>query len=192
MGDRALEDQFAELYREFENVTEGSFAEIAGGAVRVLPRPGGRHTRASSKLGVVLGGAFGFDAGPPGGWVLLDEPDIRFGDEVRVPDLAGWRAERYAEPESGPYVAAPDWICEVLSPSTTRFDRGEKMPLYASHEVTHLWLVDPVAETLEVYRREGRLWLALETFAGDTHIRAEPFEAVTIDLGSLWRRPDTV
>ena len=190
MSDAAKEDRFAALYREFDAVPEGYFAEIAGGEVRVLPRPGPRHARAASKLGALLDGPFGFDADPPGGWVIIDEPDIRFGDDVRAPDLAGWRTERYAEPPSGPYVVAPDWICEVLSPTTARFDRAEKMPLYAEHQVAHLWLIDPAPQTLEVYRREGTLWLAIATYAGDQSVRAEPFQASEIDLGTLWRRPN--
>lgn len=121
--------------------------------------------------------------------MLLHEPEIRFDRELRIPDLAGWQAERFDGPEIGPMLVSPDWICEVLSPSTARWDRAEKMPLYAAHGVRWLWLLDPVARTLEVYRRQESLWLALGTHAGDDRVAAEPFDAVAIDLGSVWRLP---
>ncbi|MEM9188951.1 MAG: Uma2 family endonuclease [Myxococcota bacterium] len=186
----AAKDRFDELWHELDAVPEGRFAEIVAGQVRVLPRPGLRHARAASKLGASLDGSFGFDAGGPGGWVLLDEPDLRIGDELRSPDLAGWRTERFVAPDGRkPFVVAPDWVCEVLSPSTARFDRVEKMPLYASFGVQHLWLIDPEAQTLEIYRRSSELWLAVASHAASTVIRAEPFDAVELDLGALWRLP---
>jgi len=135
-----------------------------------MPRPRPRHVRSASRLGSLLDNVFGFDSDGPGGWVILDEPEIRFGEELRNPDLAGWRADRYEEPDDGPYVVIPDWICEVLSPRTAQVDRGEKMPLYARHRVEHLWL-------------------ALVTHGGEARIRVEPFESVELDLGALWRKP---
>jgi Uma2 family endonuclease len=114
---------------------------------------------------------------------------VRLGDEVRCPDLAGWRVERYEEPEDNPIALVPDWICEVLSPSTARSDRVEKMPLFAEHGVGHLWLIDPIAETLEVYRREGTLWVVASTHGADPHARPEPFGALPFDLESLFRTP---
>lgn len=124
------------------------------------------------------------------GWVILHEPELLFGDQVRCPDLAGWRVERYEEPEDNPITLVPDWICEVLSPTTARIDRVEKMPLYAEHGVGHLWLVDPILETLEVYRREGNLWVVASTHAADEHARPEPFGAVPFDLAAVFRKPN--
>jgi Uma2 family endonuclease len=124
-----------------------------------------------------------------GGWVILDEPELRLGDEIRAPDLAGWRVERYEEPEDNPVTLVPDWICEVLSPTTARADRAEKMPLYAEHGVEHLWIVDPVMKTLEVYRREGGLWVVRSSHGDDDIASPEPFDAVPFDLGALWRVP---
>lgn len=189
MSDAPERDDFAELYRRFYELPESTRAEIVAGEVRVMPRPRPRHVRSASRLGSLLDNVFGFDSDGPGGWVILDEPEIRFGEELRNPDLAGWRADRYEEPDDGPYVVIPDWICEVLSPRTAQVDRGEKMPLYARHRVEHLWLVDPDAKTLEVYRPEGELWLALVTHGGEARIRVEPFESVELDLGALWRKP---
>ena len=114
----------------------------------------------------------------------LHEPRIRFGDETRVPDLAGWRADRFVAPQTGPYMVMPDWICEALSPGTARTDRTEKMPLYARHGVGHLWLLDPVLQTLEVYRLESGRWIG--NYGGDAKIRAEPFDAVELDLTLVW------
>ena len=95
--------------------------------------------------------------------------------------------ERYAEPDRGPYTLAPDWICEILSPSTAAVDRGEEQPLYARSSVAHLWLMDPSAKTLEVLRLGGDLWIVAAVFTGDAVVRAEPFDAIELDLGKVWR-----
>ncbi len=192
MADPVRADPFDAIYATYRALPEGTKAEIVAGGteIRVLPRPRARHVKAATRLGRALGNHFEFDADDgPGGWVILIEPELRLGDEIRAPDLVGWRAERYEEPDDGPFLVAPDWVGEVLSPSTTRYDRSEKMPLFARHGVSHLWLVDPAERTLEVYRREGELWLLLGTHAGDAEVRAEPFDAVALDLGALWRVP---
>ena len=181
------EDPFLAVYRRFAELPEDVRAEIVAGEVRVMPRPRPRHVRVTSRLGARLEPELGFDAGGPSGWVLLDEPEIRLADERRAPDLAGWCRERYVEPDDGPFEVVPDWICEVLSPSTARTDRAEKMPLYARCGVGHLWLIDPEARTLEIYRRHAELWLAVPPAGGDAVVRAEPFDAIELDLGALWR-----
>jgi Uma2 family endonuclease len=189
MGDAAEKDRFDDLYRRLEDLPDDVHAEIVAGEIIVLPRPRPSHVRVASRLGARLETPFGFDSDGPGGWVILDEPEIRFADQLRVPDLAGWRVERYEEPDDPPYVVSPDWICEVLSPSTARSDRAEKLPLYARHDVGHVWVIDPKAETLEIYRRQSELWLLVATHAGDAKVRAEPFDAIELDLGALWRTP---
>jgi Uma2 family endonuclease len=182
----APRSRFDELYAQYRALPEGTKAEIANGEVRVLPRPRPRHVRAASMLGARLVGSYGWDSDEgPGGWVILDEPELLLGEDVRCPDLAGWRVERYEEPEDNPIALVPDWVCEV----TARNDRVEKMPLYAEHGVHHLWLVDPVAETLEAYRREGGLWVVVSTHGADPEARPEPFGAVPFDLGALFRKP---
>ena len=182
--------RFEQLYAQYQALPEGTKAEIANGEVRVLPRPRPRHVRAASMLGARLVQRYSWDTHDgPGGWVILDEPELLLGEDVRCPDLAGWRVERYEEPEDNPIALVPDWICEVLSPTTTRSDRVEKMPLYAEHGVGHLWLVDPSAETIEVYRREGSLWVVSSTHGAETDARPEPFGAVPFDLGALFRKP---
>ena len=177
---------FDELWDALEDVPEGFTGEIVGGTVRMNPRPGPPHIEASSGLGALVTGAFRFGIGGPGGWVILDEPRIRFGNECRVPDIAGWRRERYARPEAGPYVVVPDWICEILSKSTAVEDRTEKLPLYAKHGARHVWIVDAVAQTLEVLRLEEGRWIVAQTFGGDAKVRAEPFDAIEIDLALVW------
>jgi len=182
--------RFEQLYEQYRALPPNTRAEIVAGEIRVLPRPRPRHTRAASTLVVRLGHEFGWDTkSGPGGWVLLVEPELAFGEQIRCSDLAGWRVERYVEPEDNPITLVPDWICEVLSPSTARSDRVEKMPLYAEHGVGHLWLVDPLAETLEVYRREGALWLVVSTHGAEPEARPEPFGAVPFDVGALFRKP---
>ncbi len=180
---------FTQLWDQLDELPEDVIGEIVAGEIRATPRPNPPHVRAASALSVLVGGPFGFGigGGSPGGWMILAEPRVRFGDDVRVPDLAGWRRERYAEPESGPYTAVPDWVCEILSPSTAAVDRGEKQPEYAGAGVAHLWLLDPLAKTLEVLRLQSDLWVVAAVHTGDTPVRAEPFDAIELDLGMVWR-----
>ena len=184
------ESTFARLYARYRALPEGVKAEIVSGEIRTLPRPRPKHVRAASVLGIRLGRSFGWDTDDgPGGWVILDEPELRLGDEIRAPDLAGWRLERYSEPEDNPITLVPDWICEVLSPTTARSDRSEKMPLYAEHDVGHLWIVDPEMKTLEVYRREGTLWVVVASYGENDTVSPPPFDTAPLDLASLWRVP---
>lgn len=149
-----------------------------------------RHALASSRLGGRLGRAFDEGIDGPGGWWILDEPELHLGDDILVPDLAGWRVERMPDlPQTSYFELAPDWICEVVSPSTVADDRAEKMPAYAAAAVAHAWLVDPIARTLEVFRREGARWLLLATSRDTGLVRAEPFEALDLELDALWRAP---
>jgi Uma2 family endonuclease len=117
------------------------------------------------------------------------EPRIRFGEDIRVPDLAGWHKERFASPRTGPYTVTPDWLCEILSESTAAADRTQKMPLYAAHGVSYLWLLDPILRTLEVYRLEHGHWVVASTWAGSAKARAEPFDAVELELECVWGKP---
>lgn len=187
-ADRTREPRsFEQLWDDLDEVPEGFVGEIVAGEVVLTPRPAAPHIGATSDLGGLLTAWFRFGmGGGPGGWVILHEPRIRFEDEIRVPDLAGWRAARFVAPTSGPYTVVPDWICEALSPGTARTDRTDKMPLYARNRVGHLWLLDPVLQTLEVYRLEGERWVSIGTFGGDAKVRAEPFDAVELDLTMVW------
>ena len=89
-------------------------------------------------------------------------------------------------PDTPAITLAPDWVCEILSPSTEKLDRTRKLPAYARHGVGHAWLINPVARTLEVYRREGTSWVLAASHADDAIVRAEPFDAIELDLLRLW------
>lgn len=126
--------------------------------------------------------------GGPGGWVILDEPELHLGGHILVPDLAAWRRERMPElPDATAFELAPDWVCEVLSPATAATDRADKMPIYAA-QVRHVWLIDPSNHTLEAYRLESERYSVLGTWRGEAAHRIEPFDAVPLDLGALWSR----
>ncbi len=186
----ASPDPFAnDLYRELQALPEQQVGEIIAGELHVHPRPGPRHARAYSVLGGELGNLYDWGGGGPGGWWILDEPELHLGGDVLVPDLAGWRRERLPElPEAAWFELAPDWVCEILSPSTARVDRVLKMPVYARAGVPFLWLIDPDLRTLEVYRlaaKEGR-WLLLATLEGDASVCQPPFDASAFPLDRLW------
>lgn len=175
-------------YEDLLAVPAPLVAEIIRGTLITMPRPQLRHARASSQLGGELHG-FGSRRGGPGGWLILDEPELHLGEEVIVPDLAGWRRERVPEMPDEPYFSlAPDWVCEVLSPSTEVIDRADKLPIYAEHKVGHVWLLDPEIKTLEVFRLDGKTYRLLHTSKEDARVRAEPFEALELDLSILWER----
>lgn len=175
-------------YQDVLDAPEHMVAEILAGELRLSPRPGGRHTRVASSLGFVLGPPFDRGDGGPGGWVILDEPELHFGADIIVPDLAGWRRDRFDVSwiEASYFTVAPDWICEVLSPGNAVNDRLEKLPIYAAAGVQHAWFVHPVYRSLEVFRLEGGRWVSIATHVGNTVVRAEPFDAIEIDLARVW------
>jgi Uma2 family endonuclease len=176
-------------YEDLLTVPDHLVAELIEGHVITSPRPASRHVRAASGLGGELYGPFQRGRGGPGGWIILDEPELRLGSNVLVPDLAGWRRERMPEmPDVAAFELAPDWICEVLSPSTQALDRADKVPLYAHSHVPFVWLLDPIAQTLEAYRLEGTLYLLLGTWRGNATVKVEPFESYSLELGVLWER----
>lgn len=176
-------------YQDVLDAPSDVVAELLFGALYTSPRPAPAHARTASLLGIDLGGPFDRGRGGPGGWVLLDEPELHLGDDVIVPDLAGWRRERFVKPSEAFFSVAPDFVCEVLSPSTQRIDRADKMDVYARESVRHAWLVDPIARTLEVYRLEGRSWLRVAVHKDDDEARLEPFDAIVLALGALWLEP---
>ena len=174
-------------YDELLKVPDHLVAEILDGELYVNPRPAPRHADASSGLGGALRGPFDRGRGGPGGWRILDEPELHLAADVIVPDLAGWRRERLpALPEQAYFDLAPDWVCEVLSPSTASMDRVKKLSIYAREQVRHVWLVDPLVRTIEVLRLENAHWTIAATFADLDIVRAEPFDALELDLSLLW------
>jgi Uma2 family endonuclease len=177
-------------YDDLCKAPEHMVAEIIEGELITSPRPAFPHARASSVLGGDLMGGFdGPPGGPdaPGGWWFLIEPELHFAADVIVPDIAGWRRERVPViPNVAAFDLAPDWVCEVISPSTGRIDRGGKMRIYGRVGLSHLWLLDPLAHTLEVYRLAPDRWIAVANHTGDETIRAEPFEAVALVMRRWW------
>ncbi len=176
-------------YEDLLAAPKHMIAEIINGALITQPRPASLHARAASRLGAELDGPFDRAKGGPGGWILLDEPELHLHGDILVPDLAGWRRERMPElPDAAAFELAPDWVCEVLSPSTAATDRAEKMPIYAREHVPHLWLVDPIARTLESFQLVGSSWSLLGTWRDDARVRVEPFTELELELNCLWAR----
>ncbi|MFN2442633.1 MAG: Uma2 family endonuclease [Thermoanaerobaculia bacterium] len=174
-------------YDDLIDAPEDRIAEMLGGDLYLSPRPALRHSLVISALGADLHDAFDRGRSGPGGWWILDEPELHLGGDVVVPDLAGWRRERLPSiPDAPAMEMVPDWVCEVLSPSTERFDRLQKMPRYALAEVGHLWIVDLPGRRLEVHVRQGIEWRLVESGQASASVSAVPFDAVSIDLSRLW------
>jgi Uma2 family endonuclease len=174
-------------YADLIEVPDNFVAEMFDGDLYVSPRPAIRHAHAASVLGGKLMEPFHNGRNGPGGWVILHEPELHFGNDVLVPDLAGWRRERLPEAPDEAYITlAPDWVCEVLSPSTEPLDRGKKLRVYAREDVAHVWLVDPLRRRLELLSLESGRWRALAVHEGRAGARVAPFDAIELELGELW------
>lgn len=174
-------------YQDVLDAPEHQNAEIINGELHVSPRPGGPHTVVASALGVVLGAPFQFGISGPGGWLILDVPELHIVGDIVIPDLAGWRRERLSEvPDAAYFTLAPDWACEVLSQSTAAVDRADKLPIFARAGVKHVWLIDPRQRTLEILRAHDGDWLLVGTHRDAARVRAEPFDAIELDLSMLW------
>lgn len=174
-------------YEDLLRLPDDKIGEIVDGDLYASPRPAIPHVLAHSALNSELGGPFQFGRGGPGGWWILVEPELQLAGDTLVPDVSGWRRQRLPTvPDAAVITVAPDWVCEVLSPSTERLDRTRKLPAYARHGVGHAWLVNPRTRTLEVFRREQHTWVLAATHGDDAIVRAEPFDAIEIDLLRLW------
>ena len=174
-------------YQDVLNAPAHRVAEIVDGTLYTHPRPAMPHALASSNLGDELVSPFGKGRGGPGGWWIIDEPELHLAEDVLVPDLAGWSRERMPDYPTTAYVTlAPDWVCEVLSPSTRKLDLCGKRPIYAREGVAHLWLVDPVDRTLEAFKLRDGQWALIVTVADAGPVCIRPFDAITFSLGDLW------
>ncbi len=174
-------------YEDLVKLPDNLVAEIVGGELHASPRPAPRHAVAERALGVLLGSPFDFGRGGPGGWWILPEPEIHLAADVVVPDYAGWRRTRMPSiPEKAYFELAPDWLCEIISPSTASLDRTRKLAIYAREGVPHIWLVDPLARMLEVLCLEAGRWTILASHSGAETVRAEPFAQVELALANLW------
>lgn len=176
-------------YRDVLDAPPDKIAEIIKGELQLSSRPRYKHSSVAKALVALLGPPFDFGINGPGNWIILFEPELHLGDEVLVPDLAGWRCDRLPVVENVAFeTLPPDWVCEVLSDSTEKVDRDDKMPSYAAAGVRHAWLVDPIQRTLEIYGLRGRRWRTIATHHHDARVRAAPFDAIEIDLSLLWRK----
>ena len=184
---REREARARATYQDVLDAPPHRVAEVVDGVLYTNPRSAMPHALASSALEIDLGAAFQFGRGGPGGWWIVVEPELHLGDDILVPDLAGWRRTRMPSyPETAYTTLAPDWVCEILSPSTRRLDLEAKRPVYAREGVRHLWLVDPAERTLEAFELTAGEWSRIAIAADDEPVRIAPFEAVSFSLDDLW------
>ncbi|MFD0936549.1 Uma2 family endonuclease [Methylobacterium trifolii] len=174
-------------YADLAAVPDHLVAEIVDGTLETHPRPRPRHAAAAMELATELGPPFARGRGGPGGWIFMVEPELHLGPQVVVPDLAGWRRERLpAEPDTAYVETPPDWACEILSPATTRIDRGPKRRIYGEAGIGHLWLLDPGAGVLEAFALTDGRWLLLGTVQRGETVGLAPFDAVPFPLDDLF------
>ena len=177
-------------YQDVLDAPPDKVAEVVDGTLYIFHRPAFPHARAGSRLGMVIGTPFDLGRGGPGGWWIVDEPQLHLGEDIVVPDIAGWRRERMPVfPDTAYTMLAPDWVCEVLSPSTRKLDLGGKSAVYARAGVGYIWFVDPVARSLEAYVLRGGKWVEIATLHEDATVSLPPFEAISFSLGDLWPPP---
>jgi Uma2 family endonuclease len=178
-------------YADVLNAPSNKVAEIIHGELVLSPRPAGPHTVAMTALTEELGPPFKRARGGPGGWIILTEPELHLDRDILVPDLAGWRRETMSTVTNEPYFSIrPDWVCEVLSPSTELYDRAAKVALYGAAGVSHAWLVNPLLHTLEILALSSTApgqWSAIGVHHGGAKVRAQPFQEFELDLSILWR-----
>jgi Uma2 family endonuclease len=192
MGLPAEKIQRRATFADYAAVPEHQDATLIGGVLHVMPKPAPAHVQVASDLGTELSGPFRRGRGGPGGWRILDEPELHFGpaddEDILAPDIAGWRIERMPVlPRTAYFTVAPDWVCEVLSPSTEKMDRIDKMLIYAREGVKHVWLVHPLRQTIEAFAlTPEKLWLSIGLHAGNVRVRIPPFDAIELDLALLW------
>jgi Uma2 family endonuclease len=176
-------------YEDVLNAPEHKVAEIIDGVLYLSPRPAFEHGIATTALAAELYQPFSNGRGGPGGWWIVIEPELHFGDDVLVPDIAAWRHSRLPNVSDLKFATvAPDWLCETLSPSTATLDRTKKLRVYAREQVPHVWLVDARRRTVEVFTLRGPSLVTQATYGAHDRVRAEPFDAIEIDLELLWAR----
>ncbi len=174
-------------YQDVLDAPPHMVAEIVGGKLYTHPRPAPRHAVAKTRLGNRLGTPFDFGDGGPGGWWIIFEPEHHLGENILVPDIAGWRRKRMPEiPITAYFEVVPDWVCEVLSPSTRKLDLGRKRGVYAREGIGYLWLVDPNVQSLEAFKLHGTEWVLIDQLFDGAPVSLPPFEAISFNLGDLW------
>jgi Uma2 family endonuclease len=180
---------FDELYQVIRDLPEGERGEIlTPGELHVtMGRPGKKHRRAAQVLYSSLGSRDA-NVGGTGWWIEL-EPEIRFGERLFDPDLAGWRVERVAEmPEENPIDIVPDWCCEVLSPSTAADDVRIKLPNYIRSGVPFVWIIEPIGHVVQVFAAQDGKPVLVTSASDEEAVRLPPFD-LDIDVRRLWTSP---
>ncbi len=176
-------------YADLLDVPPNTRGEIIDGKIYVSPKPSGPQAALTRALRKSIAATYAKARSAPEAWVILDDLELLLGDDVVVPDIVGWRRERMPEmPDANSLSLVPDWVCETMSPFTMAMDRCEKVPLYQREGVPHVWLVDPIARTLEVLRLDGSSYRLVGSFHESKEARAMPFEAIALDLASVWPR----
>lgn len=174
-------------YDDIIKLPEHLVGEIVDDELWASPRPAPRHATAHIRVGAVLSLGFDRGGGGKGGWRVLAEPELHLGRHVLVPDIAAWRIDRMPVlPRTAYFELAPNWVCEILSPSTAGLDREKKLRIYAEAGVEYAWLIDPVARTLEAYRRDQGAWTPIVTHEGNATVSVEPFVGADLRLGWFW------
>ncbi len=186
----SIKADIASLRATYQDVLDAPphmVAEIVSGKLYTHPRPALGHAIASSRLGGFLNSSFDFGYGGSGGWWIINEPELHLGENILVPDIAGWRRERIPVFPAGAYCTlVPDWVCEVLSPSSRKLDLGRKRGIYAREGVGCLWLLDPNVQSLEAFELHGTEWVLIGQLFDDATVSLPPFEAVSFNLGDVW------
>jgi Uma2 family endonuclease len=192
MADKQPPPKRPATYQDVIDAPEHMVAEILDGELFLSPRPAPRHAYVTSVLTSVVLPAFSLGQDGPGSWLIFVEPELHIGPDVVVPDLAGWKRERMPRlPKEAFFSKAPDWACEVLSPSTEKIDRRRKLRIYARERVEYLWLINPVTRAVEARRRQGSGWFEPVVYGDDDIVRLEPFEGIELDLSCLWAEVET-
>jgi Uma2 family endonuclease len=172
-------------YEDLDKIPDKWVGEIIDGDLYAFPRPRSVHLRAVGRLFKQIEDD---DDDDPSGWVILQEPQVRFGRHLLVPDLAGWRRSRMpAMPDVVTFDLTPDWVCEGLSPSTARIDQGRKREIYAKHGVGHVWWVNPELQTVEVLTLDGTTYRVSTATGGNKRCVLPPFTR-RLELSKLWKR----
>ena len=179
---------FDELYKDLCDLPNNVVGEILKGELVASPRPAFIHARAGSSLVSKVFDSYDDGNTGPGGWWILYEPELHFPDDVVVPDIAGWKRERLQDPSKMKvFEVFPDWVCEVLSPSTARYDKISKFKIYAENKVPYYWIVDPLNRVLEIFALDGKTYKLALVFGKDDDVKkAPPFEELEFNLGDLW------
>jgi Uma2 family endonuclease len=171
-----------------EFLAQDERVELIRGTVVEKAAPSSEHSSAQVGIGWTVGQKFNRKPGGrwPGGWWFFVELDVLFGKEVFRPDVCGFRRDRLQEKPSGrPITTAPDWVCEILSPTNAKTDRVEKLQTYFAAGVPHYWLVDPVEGSLEIFRRTDLAYALVQSAHRGQRLKPEPFDALEFSVDEL-------